>query len=121
MTTYREDGLALQDLEAHEQLALGGLIRILIRLDGSFSESEEEHLNAVAEEVGDRETLWSIISRSAQEQADDGAIRDAAMGVKRTEARELIRYVLEAIARADSITITEQKLLDWLSDTAWTL
>ncbi|MAQ19061.1 MAG: hypothetical protein CMN30_30210 [Sandaracinus sp.] len=118
--TYREDGFRLNDLEENEQLALGGLVRILIRLDGSFSEAEEEHLDTVADEVGDRETLWRFISRSAQEHENDGAIRDAAMGVKRTGARELIRYVLESIARADTITVTEQTLLDWLDDTAWT-
>jgi len=120
VTTYREDGLKLKDLDDDEALALGGLIRVLIRLDGSFSEEEEEHMDAVAAEVGDRETLWSIISRSAQELADDDAIRRKAAMVDRPEARELIRYVLESVAIADTITITEQKLLDWLDNEAWT-
>lgn len=120
MTTYREDGLDLKDLDDDEALALGGLIRILIRLDGSFSEEEEEHMDSVAAEVGDRETLWNIISRSAQELADDEAIRRKALMVDRSAARDLIRYVLERIAMADSITVSEQKLLDWLDEEAWT-
>jgi hypothetical protein len=120
VTTYREDGFKLKDLDDDEALALGGLIRILIRLDGSFSEDEEQHLDTVADEVGDRDSLWKIISRSAQELEDDQAIRRKALMVERTGARELIRYVLQSIAVADSITIGEQKLLDWLDEEAWT-
>ena len=119
-TTYRDDAIKLEDLEDHEQLALGGLIRILIRLDGSFSEAEEEYLNQVAAEVGTQDELWKIISRSAQELQDDDAIKAKTLQVKRTNARELIRYVLEAIARADTISLREQKLFDWLDDEAWT-
>ena len=119
-TTYRDDAIKLEDLEDHEQLALGGLIRILIRLDGSFSEAEEEYLNQVAAEVGTQDELWKIISRSAQELPDDDAIKAKTLKVERTNARELIRYVLEAIARADTISLREQKLFDWLDDEAWT-
>ena len=45
---YRDTDLTLDDLEDHEKLALGGLIRVLIRVDGSFSEEEEKHLDEVA-------------------------------------------------------------------------
>lgn len=113
------DGLTLADLDADEQLALGGLIRIMIRLDGSFSEAEEEHLDQVAEEIGGREALWRVISRSAQEHADDIAIRATAKTVERPEVRRLIRRAIEHIARAETIEPTEQTLLDWL-DREWT-
>ncbi len=114
------DVTRLDDLEDHEQLALGGLIRVLIRLDGSFSEEEEAHLERVAAEIGTTEHLWRVISRSAQEHANDDAIRAAAKGVLRPEARRLIRSALEGIARADTIEPSEQKLLDWL-DVTWQL
>lgn len=119
VTTYRDGDLKLRDLELHEGLALGGLIRILIRLDGSFSEEEEQRLGEVADEVGDRDELWGWIERSAKELSDDEMVRDKALAVKRPGARSLIRHVLESIAQAGTITLGEQKLLDWLDDTAW--
>lgn len=106
----------IDHLEDHEQLALGGLIRVLIRLDGSFSEEEEAHLERVAEELGSVEQLWRVISRSAQEHADDDAIRASAKGVVRPGARALIRDALEAIAMAETIEQKEQDLLDWLDE-----
>ena len=117
--TYREDGLRLRDLEEHEALALGGLIRILIRLDGTFSEAERDALEEIGDDVGTADDLWTMITRSSEELADDGAIRDKALAVTRPEARELIRYLLESVASVDSITLAEQQLLDWLDDTAW--
>ncbi|MBX3246414.1 MAG: hypothetical protein KF901_04455 [Myxococcales bacterium] len=114
---YRSSVATIDDLEPHEQLAFGGLIRVLIRLDGHFSELEEEHLERVAEEIGGREALWALISRSAQEHRNDDAIRDAARGVVRSDARVLIRDALESIARAETIVPAEQRLLDWLDET----
>lgn len=118
MSTYREDDWSLSDLEQHEGLALGGLLRILIRLDGSFSEEEEKYLDAVAEDVGSRDELWALISRSAQEHKNDDAIREHAKAVERSGARTLIRHVLESVARAETITDEEQSLIDWL-DSTW--
>lgn len=112
-----EDVTKLDDLEDHERLALGGLIRILIRLDGSFSEEEEAHLDEVAGSIGTPEALWRVISRSAQEHANDDAIRAAATSVERVGARQLIRGALESIARAETIEPAEQELLDWLDET----
>lgn len=117
---YRQDIHTIDDLEDHEKLALGGLIRVLIRLDGSFSEEEEAALEQVAQEIGGADALWKVISRSAQELRDDDAIREAARSVQRPGAQALIRETLEGIARAETITIAEQKLLDWV-DELWGL
>ncbi len=113
---HRQDVHTIDDLDDREQLALGGLIRVLIRLDGSFSEEEEAYLTRVAESIGGADALWKVISRSAQELPDDDAIREAARAVQRPGAQALIRQVLEGIARAETITLAEQKLLDWLDD-----
>jgi len=110
----------MDDLEDHEQLAFGGLIRVLIRLDGSFSEEEEAHLERLAEELGTTEQLWRLISRSAQEHKNDDAIRESAKQVERPGARRLIRDALEKVAMAETIEPAEQELLDWL-DTTWQL
>lgn len=110
----------MDQLEDHEQLALGGLIRVLIRLDGSFSEEEEAHLERVAEEIGSTEQLWRVISRSAQAHKNDAAIRESATQVRRLGAQQLIRRALESIAVAETIEPAEQELLDWLDET-WQL
>ncbi len=106
----------IDSLEDHEQLALGGLIRVLIRLDGTFSEEEEAQLEQVAAQLGSVEQLWRVISRSAQVHASDDAIRASAKGVVRPGARTLIRDALEAIAMAETIDEKEQQLLDWLDE-----
>lgn len=108
----------IDDLEDHEQLALGGLIRVLVRLDGSFSEEEEAQIEGVAAEIGSVEQLWHLVSRSAQELRTDDDIRAHVQKVVRPGARALIRDALESIARAGTIEPAEQALLDWL-DEAW--
>ena len=116
MNDYRSSKLTLETLEDHEQLALGGLIRVLIRLDGAFTEQEEERLDDIGEAIGGSELLWRIISRSAQEHRDDEAIRADALAVKRPAVRGFLRSVLEDVARADTIEPAEQKLLAWLDE-----
>lgn len=112
--------MRIDELESHERLAMGGLIRVLIRLDGDFSEEEEARMNEVADAVGGRDLLWKAISDSAQALRDDDAVREAAKKVGREEARRFVLDVLTDIARAGTITAEEQKLLDWL-ESAWGL
>jgi hypothetical protein len=117
---YRDTLDTLDDLHDHEQLALGGLIRVLIRQDGHFSEAEEAQIEAVASEIGGTEALWRVISRSAQELRDDDAIREVARRVERPAARVFLREVLEGIAIAETIEPGERKLLAWC-DEVWGL
>lgn len=116
--TYRTNLSTIDDLEPGEQLALGGLLRILIRLDGSFSEEEERCLEEVADGIGGREALWRVISSSAQTHRSDDDVRAAVQTVTRSDARNLIRQTLEAVALAETIVPEEQRLLDWL-DGVW--
>lgn len=106
--------MTLVDLTPEERLALGGLVRIVIRADGSFSEEEEARMDRIGDELGGRELLWKAISDSAQAFADDGAVRAAALGVRRAEARELILEVLTSVAAADSISPNELSVIDAL-------
>ncbi|MCB9601978.1 MAG: hypothetical protein H6720_16795 [Sandaracinus sp.] len=115
--TYRTNVTTIDDLEPSEQLALGGLLRILIRLDGSFSEEEERCLEEVADGIGGRDALWRVISRSAQEHKNDDDIRASAKAVSRSEARNLIRETLVGVAMAETIVPEEQRLIDWLDET----
>lgn len=104
----------LKDLTRDEQLALGGLVRLMIRADGVFSPEEEERVGAIGEELGGSELLWKIISDSAQVFRDDADVRRAGVAVTRNEARELILGILTSIAVADTVTPGEQGLIDSL-------
>lgn len=106
--------MQLDDLKPHEQTALGGLIRLMIRSDGDFTEAEEATVEAIGSRLGGAGRLWSVISRSAQDCPNDDAIRAAAVKVERLAARAAILQVLEEVAAGDSVSDSERALLDWL-------
>jgi hypothetical protein len=110
--------MQLDDLDATEQLAFGGLARMMVRSDGSFSEAEEAKIEEVAADLGGVALFWKLVSASAQEHVDDeDAIRAHATAVTRPEARTLIRETLHKIAEAEGIEDGERELLDWLDET----
>lgn len=104
------------ELEDHERLALGGIIRMIIRSDGDFSEEEEETVNQIGERhFGGPAEIWRLISASAQASQDDAAIKAAIRGVTRPEAREFVLSVAREVAAGDELTDDEQRLLDWVA------
>lgn len=108
----------IDDLDRAEQLALGGLIRLLVRSDGDFTEAEEDRINAIGERIGGGEVIWRLISTSAQAYPHDGQIRTAASAIARPEARALVLDVLGEVAEPDGVAAEETALLDWLRG-AW--
>lgn len=106
--------MMLSDLTPEERLALGGLLRLIIRADRSFSEEEETQIDTIGDELGGREELWKAISSSAQSFRDEAAIHAAALRVTRPEVRELILEVMAGLAAADSISPNEMSLIDAL-------
>ena len=114
---YRHSKTTLEDMTEDERLALGGLIRIMLRLDGSFSNTEEAHVEEAGEKLGSVEGLWSVISKSAQELRSDEEVRQKVLQVERKAVRSAIIDALTLIARAESIVPAEQSLLDWLATT----
>jgi hypothetical protein len=110
--------MKLPDLTKDEQLALGGLIRLMIRADGVFTTEEEERVDAIGEELGSKDLIWRMISDSAQAFKDDADVRRAGAAVRRVEARELMLGVLTSVAVADTVTPGEMGLLDALR-AAW--
>ncbi len=128
----------VERLTGPEALALAGLLRVLIREDGKFSEQERVALSLVAtsfaqvDEV-DRaadsyrgsaeglaplgeERLYALIERAGEELGDDAAIRAAALTVTRPEARATIHALLFEVAASDVISNGESTLLDWLAE-----
>ena len=111
--------MRIQDLDDAERIALGGLLRLMIRSDGDFSEEEEETVNQLGERhLGEPGGVWRLISASAQACPSDDEIRAAAQKVERGEARTLITSILEEVAAGDEVSDEERELLSWLGD-AW--
>jgi hypothetical protein len=104
----------IDELERDEQLALGGLLRLLVRSDGDFTEAEEAQINAIGERNGGPGALWRLISDSAQAYPHDAAIRAAARAVERPAARELVVGLLREVAAPDGVHAKETALLEWL-------
>lgn len=110
--------MKLEDLTADERLALGGIVRLIVRADGSFSEEEEARIDRIGEELGGRDAFWKAISDSAQAFRDDETVRGAVLAVTRAEARELILDVVTGVAAADTISPSEMGLIDGIR-AAW--
>ncbi len=110
----------LKEFTRDEQLALGGLVRLMIRADGVFTPEEEERVTAIGEELGGGELLWRIVSDSAQAFQTDAEVRRAGAAIARDEVRELVLGILTSVAIADTVTSGEQGLIDSLR-AAWQL
>ncbi len=117
----------LVKLDQQELLALAGLVRLMIRLDGRFTPEERRALSFVASAVAqpadggdgsqrlgpERWAAW--IEHTVRTLPDDGSIRDAALAVTRQPARDAIHALLTRIASADFAEGGEQGLLRWLA------
>ncbi len=120
-------------LEAHEKLALAGLIRFLVQADGRYSPEEFSALTPIVEGLlcskpggaagdpyrddeaePDAKEGWDLLDRAAEELDDREAMEAAARAVVRPAARELIYATLFELAAADTITAEEWPVLEWL-------
>ena len=82
--------MTINELDHDERIALGGLLRLIIRSDGDFTVAEEETVNQLGvKHLGDAAELWSLISDSAQAAPNDAAIRASAQKVTRPAARAM--------------------------------
>lgn len=113
------DTSGARSLEAGEQLVLAGLLRLLVRLDGKFSDEEQAALEDLASDFGEK-TFWQLMDEAGRKLPDEAAIRDRVALVRSEEARTLIYKLVLDVARVDCIQGREQGLLDWLRE-AWKL
>lgn len=108
----------IDQLSQPERMALGGLIRLMVRSDGDFSEEEEARIDAIGElRAGGRAAMWKLISESAQALPSESAIRAAANDVVRDDARTTLLAMLTSVAEEGGITDSERNLIDWLRTT----
>ena len=111
--------MTLLDLTHDEQLALIGLVRLMIRLDGQFSPGEAQQLDGIVGELGE-ETFSTLVDEANETFRDTDALRDRAAAIERKEARELIYGTLLDLAVHDGVAFGEADLLEWLQKT-WQL
>lgn len=109
----------LTDLELHEQQALVALIRLMIRLDGTFSQDEVLMLNGLARELG-APAFWRTMSEVQATVHTSEEITDLARSVTRPEIQEWTYRILSRLAHVDGLEGKEAELLEWLKRT-WQL
>ncbi len=108
--------MQLADLEAHEQLALTGLIRFLVRIDGEFSPAEVSALTVLSKDIGSA-LFWQKMSQAQRELESADDVLGVVESVQRREVREWIYGVLMGIAAVEGMKESESELLDWLFTT----
>jgi Tellurite resistance protein TerB len=111
------DPQSLKEIEPKAQLALAALLRLAVRLDGRFSEEEQHALEDVALELGEKR-FWQVMDEAGRTLPDEESIRELALSITDTAAREAIFGAVLHVARSDSIQVKEEGLLTWLRE-AW--
>ncbi len=90
---------------------LAALIREVMRADGSTHPDEGAFLRDVAAEIDGLDDAWT---RASEELVERDAVLEAAKQIKRSFAREEMYAAVEHVARAGSVTASEESLLSWL-------
>ncbi len=111
--------MELNDLTAHEQLVLIGLVKMIVHADQQVSPEERAVLRTLQRALG--EATWNQRVREASESF--GTIPDleaAAQQVERPEAQQLIHRILGELAGSDEVIPAEAHILQWIDQT-WAL
>jgi len=105
--------MTLDDLSQPEQVVLLALVGLMARMDGSVSQEELELLEQIADEIGaDR---FDAARDAAAALGDGAAILQAAKGVARPEAREVIFELVYGVAVQGTIAESEAVMLNDLA------
>lgn len=107
------DAGAARQLIEGDQLVLAALLRLLVRLDGKFSGEEQEALEDLASEFGEK-SFWQLMDEAGLKLPDEATIHAAIDKVDSPDARELIYSLILRVAQSDCIQGREQGLLDAL-------
>ncbi len=111
--------MTLNDLEPHEKLALAGLVRALIRMDGAVSPEEGSAVSKLAHQVGAKE-FWALMGKAQESLPTPADVSEAAEKVIRREVRRWAYGELRRLADSDGVEVAEVALLEWLRR-AWAL
>ncbi len=128
----------LERLTGNELLALAGLARVMVRLDGRFTPDEERALSEIgdalaaapapddasgespyrsssAEQALGATGFFELIELAAEQLPDDDALREAVRAVSRPAGRETILALLDLIVRANPGQPQPLEIVDWLN------
>jgi hypothetical protein len=106
--------MTLDQMNEEERLALAGLLRMMVGLDGAFTPDESAALKDVAVELGEG-PFWKLLE--SFDGRKHGDVRALARQVTRKEVQELIYGLLYGVAITQTITSRENELLEWLAST----
>ena len=97
-----------------EQLLLTGLVRVLVRMDGTFSPEEMRAVQRVVEKVRARD-FWARMVESQSELPTIDAVSREAMALVDPDKREFFFAILVHLARVDGVDVSEKQMLMWLA------
>jgi uncharacterized tellurite resistance protein B-like protein len=105
-----------QTLSREERLVFAGLVRVLVRMDGTFSTDEVKAVHRVATQLGTKE-FWGAMteSQSALPSVDD--VIAAVPAVHDPRTRTWMFAMLLEVANVDGCDPSEQQMLGWLGRT----
>lgn len=105
-----------QNLSREERMVFAGLVRVLVRMDGTFSTEEVKAVHRVATQLGTKE-FWGAMteSQSALPTVDDVVASVPAVTDPRT--RTFMYAMLLEVANIDGFDPSEQQMLGWLGRT----
>mgnify|MGYP002636417882 CR=1 FL=1 len=111
--------MTVDQLTAHEQLVLIGLVKLIVHADQHISDEEKSVLRTLQAAMGD--AVWNAQVKAAAEAFSDlAALEQAAQQVEREEAQFLIHEVLTELAGSDEVIPAEAHVLQWIDQT-WCL
>ena len=103
-------------LDDGEWLALGGLLRAMMRADGKISIREHRMVAELVQALGPK--LWESLAYAERELTSEALVFAQAERVRRPASRAIIRDAIVRMAGSDGIAGEEQALLDRL-DALW--
>ncbi|MEO0325708.1 MAG: hypothetical protein AAF447_22315 [Myxococcota bacterium] len=105
------------ELEEHERLALAGLVRLMVRMDGEFTPAEVGAVAQIARDLGSSD-FWTMMNEAQLLEMEELAAR--VERVTRKPIRAWMYGLLVDLAGVDGVDPAEGELLKWLTET-WEL
>jgi len=105
--------MTLEELSEAEQVVLLALVGLTARLDGNVSETEVAWIERISDHIG--QERFESVRDAAAAFSDPDAILEAAGGVTRPEAREVIYELVYDTAISDTLAERESDLLSRLA------
>jgi uncharacterized tellurite resistance protein B-like protein len=106
--------MEIRDLTPEENLALVGLLKLVIQADKLYSRKESAELKRVAGLMG-TEVFHRTVEEARLKFTTLADVETFAATITRQVAREQIYNVVLEMARVDGIPPAEQGSLDWLA------